>query len=244
MKFVRIKNHFKYGDKSAYTLAELLLVMMLIVMLSSVAIGSILRTQATFQFNAATQAVFSIVREARSFAVTGKAQIDYTDYDGDGCRGGTGYPGYEHLGTCTLALDTPDYVTPANYGVYFDAGNKKLTMFADMHGSTEGVYDAPTASGLMVYEDDMDMHLAEYELPEVYQFFLFPVTTTTVLFSPIFADATFSDPMVASRYFFVFGVEAVSGARKSCMAIQRVAGIPEEYDKVGSASAGTPCGIT
>jgi len=253
--FVRIKKSFLRGVgarganpfKPAFTLVEIILVMTLMMMLSSIAIGSILRTQNTFQFNAATQQVFSIVREARSFAVTGKAQIDYTDYDGDGCRAGDADVLYPHVAPCLLDQGTPDYVTPANYGIHFDTANKKLIMFADMHGSTAGVYNAPVASGLMVYEDGRDMHLAEYQLPDVYQFFLFPVSpavTNTVMFSPIFADTTFDAPLPntpIARYFFVFGVEEATGFRKSCMAIQRVGGIPESYEKVGAVS-GTPCG--
>ncbi len=214
--------------------------MMLIVFMSSVSLAGISRTQATFQFNAAVQMVNSIVREARSFAVTGKAQIDYSDYDGDGCMAGDADALYPHLGVCNPG---PDYVTPANYGVFFNTSNNRLIEFADMHGSVVGQYDPPSVPGLMVYEPGKDMHIAEYTLPEVYRFYLYSGTgtTNTVFFSPIFADTTFHPALspVTTTFFFVFGVEAVSGARESCMAIHRIAGIPEDATK-----AGQPCGTT
>lgn len=227
--------------KNGFTLPELILVMTLIAMLSSIAIGSLLRTNASFQFNAAAQAVNAMVREARSFAVTGKAQIDYSDYDGDGCRASAGDPTYFHTnGSCPPG---PDYVTPANYGAHFNTATNTLTIFADLHDSTVvGAYDEPPA-GLMVYTPGLDMRIAEYTLPDVYQFYIAGGTffTNTVLFSPIFADVSFSPLLapVTTNYFFVFGVEEKSKLRKSCMVIQRVAGIPEESTKVPGIVCGT-----
>ncbi len=213
------------GMKSGFTLLELLLVIIVTLILAGTAINGIIRSQALFQFNAAFQNVSSLMREARSYAVTGKAVIDYTDYDGDGCKeGGAIEP---HTGaSCTAG--TPDYVTPTNYGIHF-SGNK-MTLFADLHGSaTEGGYDAPPA-GFMTYDHGKDMRIAEYELPSEYAFAFNPNNVDTIMYSPIFADTSFNAPVTD---FFVFGVKEPSGNRNRCMAVHKVSGIPEDADKAG-----------
>ncbi|MCA9373977.1 type II secretion system protein, partial [Candidatus Peregrinibacteria bacterium] len=90
-------------ERSGYTLIELILVMVVIGVLTVSAVSGILRSRRILTFNAADQQVGSLVREARSLAVTGKAILDYGDYDNDGLDNGDN-----------------DYVTPAHYGVHFD----------------------------------------------------------------------------------------------------------------------------
>lgn len=211
------------GMKSGFTLLELLLVIIVTLILAGTAINGIIRSQALFQFNAAFQNVSSLMREARSYAVTGKAVIDYTDYDGDGCKKAN-----DHALKCSF-LDTSlnDYVTPANYGIHFS--DNKMTLFADLHGSTtEGGYDTPPA-GFMTYTPGKDMRIAEYELPSEYAFAFDPGTVNTIMYSPIFADTSFNESVTD---FFVFGVEESSGNRNRCMAVHKVSGIPEVADKV------------
>lgn len=236
MKFLKIKID-KIKTKSAFTLVELILVMTIITMLSAISLTSLLSTQATFQFKSTSEQVFGMMREARSLAVTGKAQIDYTDFDEDGCKAGT--VEYKHDPACTEKT-VPDYVTPANYGIYFDTENRKIIMFADMHGSNIGKFDKPAAVGK--YEDTKDLILSEYSLPPNYKFFIYPKLTTTVMFSPIFADTTFETDLSPSQFFWVFGIEENKGFRKSCMAIQRVAGNIEDFNKIGN--IGVSCGET
>lgn len=212
------------GMKSGFTLLELLLVIIVTLILAGTAINGIIRSQGIFQFNGAFQNVSSLIREARSYAVTGKAVIDYTDYDGDGCKEGGAIAA--HDAGCTLVAGTPDYVTPANYGIHF-SGNT-MTLFADLHGSaTEGVYDTPPA-GFMTYAAGKDMRIAEYELPVEYAFAFNPAGVNTIMYSPIFADTSFNDTVTD---FFVFGVKETSGNRNRCMAVHKVSGIPEDAEK-------------
>lgn len=216
--------------RGGFTLVELLLVMMMVILLTAAAIGGIIRSQRTFTFNGADQQVGSLVREARSLAVTGKAVIDYTDYDNDG--------------------DTTDRVTPAHYGIHFDAGSNLLTLFADMHGSgTEGVYDAPTG-GFQVYTAGEDMKIAEYTVPATLDLLVEGsngTTVDTVMFSPIFADTTFYDSagMAAvdllggggsATEFFMYGIRENSQTDplERCMAVHPLSGVAETTAKTST----------
>lgn len=223
--------------RSGFTLVELLLVSILIIFLSASAVLGILRSQRAFRFNSAFQQVGSMVREARSLAVTGRAVIDYTDYDLDGCRNAG-----NHDAGCTMAAGEDDKVTPAHYGIHFNPSNRTLTLFADMHGSgTEGQFDG-TPMGALVFAPGQDMKIAEYTIDPTLDLLVEGsggMLVDTVMYSPIFADTAFYDSVGGSSVdlmptseFFVFGIrENIPPAfRDACLAIHPIAGVAETTD--------------
>lgn len=218
--------------------------MMLVVLLSAAALTGLFRSQRTFTFNGADQQVGALMREARSLAVTGKSVVDYTDYDQDNCKNA----GNHDVG-CTLGATEDDRVTPANYGIHFDAGTGTMTLFADMHLSgTEGQYDAPVGFG---YEVGKDLKISEYTVPATLDLLVARYDTSgptistdidTVMFSPLFADTSFYDPVAGAPVdltgeFFVFGLRenAYSNNRDHCLAIHPIAGVAETTDATGTA---------
>lgn len=236
-----MKNYYSGGRKRAtrngYTLVELIVVVMLIMVLTAAALAGIIRSQRVFRFNAADQQVGAMVREARSLAVTGKAVIDYDDYDNDGCRNaGSHDPG------CGLGAAQDDYVTPAHYGVHFDTTNNMLIVFADMHDSaTVGGYD--NSGDFLEYIPGRDMRIAEYEVDPALDLLVEGSTGTaanTVMYSPLYADTMFSDDTTGvdlTGEFFVFGIRENEGTilRENCLAIHPIAGVPETTDATGAA---------
>lgn len=216
------------ADKGGFTLVELLMVMMMVILLSAAALNGIIRSQRTFTFNGTDQQVGAMVREARSLAVTGKAILDYTDYDQD-----------------MLDDSDNDYVTPAHYGVHFDPATGIMTLFADLHGSgTEGEYDAPTG-GFQVFNMGEDLKIAEYTLPSTLDLLVEGsggAAVDTIMFSPLFADTTFYDSasmmdVDLTGEFFVFGIRENDQASpfERCLAIHPIAGVAETTDATGTA---------
>lgn len=212
----------KEGVKMGFTLIELLLSMMIIVLLAGAAITSVFRSQAIFLFNSASQQAGAFLTEARSLAVAGKAQLDYTDYDEDGDK-----------------ADEGDFVTPANYGVFFDLTDNKIFLFADLHGSgTEGIFDKPDA--IAKFEDGKDFVLSIYELPDGYELLSEAAdgdAVNTILYTPLFADTSFAYNATVEDMegdFFVFGVKEKDGTRERCYAVHPVAGLPETNEFSGT----------
>lgn len=212
-------------ERSGYTLIELILVMVVIGVLTVSAVSGILRSRRILTFSAADQQVGSLVREARSLAVTGKAILDYGDYDNDGLDNGDN-----------------DYVTPAHYGIHFDVGTNTLTLFADLDDSTNvGAYDNTGDFGQ--YLVGRDLKIGEYQVDPSLLILAEGSNGTsanTVMFSPIFADVAFSNtaaPTTLTNEFFVFGLRETSGSvlRDNCLAIHPIAGVPETTDTTGTA---------
>ena len=179
-----------------------------------------------------------MVREARSYAITGKAQPDFTDYDGNKC--------YEASNPANAPGCLGDYVTPANYGVYF--GSNKVDLFADIHQAkttsggtadpnTEGKF-LPSSNGIGQHSTGTDLILSEYQIPNgiTLKINIDGVTgtgsscgssgfcTPSIFYSPIFADFN-TDPTVKNTGFVYIGIS--DGERSSCFKIQRLAGNPE-----------------
>jgi type II secretory pathway pseudopilin PulG len=219
---IQNKIHFKSG----FTLAEFIIVIGILLLLFTLSMRGLVNSQKSFLFNNTAERVIQLVREARSLAVTGKAQPDYTDADKDSA----------------LSTDPNDYVTPAHYGVFFDttAGANKLILFFDVNVGestggdlqTEGIFDAPSAAtGIGQFEAGKDVELAEFALDPSMSFILTPATTNTVMFNPIFADTSFQAALSGTKI-FVFGVKETGGTvdRKRCYKIHLVAGVPEIAD--------------
>jgi type II secretory pathway pseudopilin PulG len=218
--------------KPGFTLVELILVITVTIILMGTAITSLIRSQRTFVFNGAFQEIQTIVREARSFAVTGKAQPDFTDYDGDACKNANG-----HDPDCGLSDSEDDLVTPANYGVFFDVTGRKVVLFADVHG-TAGQFNEPdSGTGIGKYEDGKDVILKVFHLPASLDLIVQPDSggKNAVFFSPIYADVTFK---TEPADFFVFGLKekATVGNRANCIVMHAVSGVPEEMGKVEDAT--------
>jgi type II secretory pathway pseudopilin PulG len=151
-----------HKTRPGFTLFELILVIMLIVFLFSVGLNGMVRTQASYQFNDTVQKVLTMIRKARSYAITGKAMPDYTDFDKDGCKlapedvaeftngtnnyyssSGNAYGHNISSSSYPICLNpsVTDYITPANYGIFFhecranSSYNNRCTinLFADIN---------------------------------------------------------------------------------------------------------------
>jgi len=225
--------------RKGYTLVELLIVIGITVLLLSLAIGGMSNSQKSFTFSNAYERVIQLVREARSSAVTGKATLDYNDYDNDGKK----------------AIDN-DYVTPAAYGIDFYKGTATVpgtvTLFADLHKSTpdpnqrEGTYDPPVPFALNKYQAGKDLAIAQFTLPKPLKLILKGTLPPSlgpvrqqIFFTPIFADVTIQ-PALTNKL-FIFGVsEGTAKGRFRCSQIHPIAGVPEVASNAASAAASNP----
>lgn len=226
------KNKTKNNHQlTGFTLIELVVVITLIIILFAAGITGLITSQRSFIFNNAYQQVISMVREARSLAVSAKAQPDYTDYDQDGLDYQT-----------TPQNGGPDQVTPAHYGVYINTAENTITLFADTHKSNsstqqEGIYDPPPPNQpLQTYSSGHDVKLAEYTLPEDMKFIVNPSDEATILYTPLFADTVWQGSGAMNTPFYVFGIEEIKGLtfRKRCFAIHPVSGVPETTQATGT----------
>lgn len=231
----------RFQTKEGFTLIEIILVVTLTVFLFLATMQSVIGSSQQLRFVNAYQKVLDLVRQARSLAVSGKAQLDYTDYDQDGVND-------------TTANGGPDYVTPAHYGVYFEQApgvngqtTDQVILFADLHPPVipplgppckEGQYDPANMNLNGPNGFGCDVILETYTLPVGVQlkgvsgspYCVTTLSTCAVLFySPIFADASFDPPLhpLPSPQFFVFGVDQGNGQRKHCEKIHAASGIPE-----------------
>lgn len=218
-------------SSSGFTLIELLIVITLLIILFAAAITSLVTSQRSFIFNNAYQQVINTVREARSLAVSAKAQLDYTDYDQDGIDHNT-----------SSQDGGPDQVTPAHYGVFISKTTRTITLFADIHKGTsnnqqEGVYDPPPQEyPLQTYVDGRDLKLAEYSLPAGMEFIINPAEEATILYTPLFADTIWQGPGAMNTPFYLFGIQEITGSnpRKRCFAIHPISGVPETTEATGT----------
>ncbi len=204
--------------RRGFTIIELVIVMAIIVLMFSLGLAGLGNSQKQLLFSNAYERIIQLVREARSNAVTGKATLDYTDYDADGCTDAE-----NHAAACTLLPAENDYVTPANYGVDFDTEAGVVTLFADLHNGNEGTYEAPDLLG--TYESGKDLAIAQFTISAPLKVVLVAGWPRTIFYSPIFAD--FSPNIISPGPFFIFGVSEVAGERYRCSKIHPIAGVPE-----------------
>lgn len=212
---------------SGFTLIEIVLVVALTLFMLTVTVQGFVNSASQFSFANVSQKIEEMVRTARSLAISGKAQIDYTNFDNDTCA--------DNVSTPLCPED--DYVTPANYGVNLQkitaGGNTTytVTLFADNHSATdEKKYNTVPNPTLADYKAGKDIVLETYTLPSNIQMIL-PGggDTATVFFSPIFADLSSDITITNADPFFRFGLYQVSGSvtRKKCSQIHILAGISE-----------------
>jgi prepilin-type N-terminal cleavage/methylation domain-containing protein len=212
MKIQKNRATNRHSFKSGFTLVEIIIVMAIMTILFSMAASGLTGSRSFFTFTNSYERVVQLVREARSDAVTGKAQMDYTDYNQNG--------------------STIDLVTPAGYGINFDttAASAKVTLFVDLHvgaldeDQNEGVYDAPTSIG--AYEAGKDFIMAQFSLdPSL--ILLLQGGPETVIYTPIFADVTFNPALDTGEISMIFGVSEGAAKRHKCSKIHPVSGVPE-----------------
>lgn len=205
-----------------FTLIELIMVIALMLILVVASAQSIISSTNQFRFQNVNDQILNLLREARSLAVSGKAQLDYTDFDKD------------------ILTDVPvngqvDYVTPAHYGVRFihDAeGDEpdKAILFIDNHsvageGSSEGAYD-PRTKSVADYRRGYDIILREVTLPDNIRLSLENGTIDTIFYSPLYADISFS-PLILDNFFNLGLSQSGAVRRERCYVIHKISGIPE-----------------
>ncbi len=235
------------SNRSGFTLVEMIVVLALTLFLFVVALKAVTGSTSQLNFANTHEQVLDLVNQARSLAISGKAQPDYTDFDNDGCTDLANNPLQNVAMPCTAAL--PDMVTPAHYGVHFHISSDPLnpydtvTLFVDNHAlasgggsgnGKEGVFDAADLSSLPGdYWLGKDIVLQQLTIPSGLHLFNLPgnagnVTDTSIFYSPIFADMAFDVPLQQNQ-FFTFGLQQTAGgiSRQRCTRIQLLAGIPE-----------------
>lgn len=207
----------KTKSKPGFTLMELLLVVMIVVIVVGLSMSSLLQSQSVQVFNNSFGKLFSLVNNARSQAITGKGQLDFTDYDRD------------HLNHTNS-----DYVTPANYGVRFDvSGTPNVRLFADINpplsGSTgsAGQFDMTGD-----YKTGKDLVLDSLDLPSTITLLVkdgdySTPSSSSIFYSPNYADIQYEDlTMGASPFLKIQLTDTLTTACKQ-IKIHKLAGIPE-----------------
>lgn len=207
-----------------FTLIELLLVMGVTVLLLLVGIQSIIGSTSQLVFINNYEKVLDLITQARSLAISGKAQLDYTDFDHDTCK---------DVPTGLVPCIIPDFVTPAHYGVHFEhdavKGLYSVVLFADMHTGAvclEGSFDPSPLKGNLA--QGCDVVLESFELAKGLEFLNIPPAPFTIFYSPIFADVSF-DAVLPKDPFFSIGMKQTNAPveRQRCSQIHKLAGIIE-----------------
>ncbi len=248
-------------DFEAYTLIEIVIVLALTLFLLTATMQSVFGTTQQFAFNNAYGQIDTLVRTARSLAVTGKAQLDYVNYDLDGCDANGPTDLIVPPETCPAG---GDYVTPANYGVYFEhhvladpATPDRVVLFADMHTKPGGAvttsnckenqFDDPAIASNST-ADGCDIVLDSFAVaPSNILLNGFTrangcggdLLCATIFYSPIFADFSAKPALdIKTNAFFIFGVSQIVGTlnRTHCEKIHVFAGIPEPFEATEDAN--------
>lgn len=216
---------FRNKKQKAFTLIELIIVMGILVIVVAISFNSLVKSQDFQIFNNNFIKLQSLVNNARSQAITGKGQLDFTDFDHDLCNNTGAMSG----GSCTA----PDYVTPANYGIRLDttAGSANIRLFADINppatGATglKGRFDGGTA-----YSTGDDVVLDSLNLPTGISLEVVDSSGTktsgSMFFSPNYADISF-DGLSVSPFLKLRLRENGGTAQCKQIKIHKLAGIPE-----------------
>jgi type II secretory pathway pseudopilin PulG len=212
-----------------FTLIEIIIVIALTLLLLTATLQTIIGSTAQLTFINNTEKVLDLFRQARSLAIAGKAQLDYTDFDKDNVND-------------TSLNGGPDYVTPAHYGVHFHHADSPLTpdtvtLFIDNHEVTgenpkEGRFDKSPTNDALNYRKGYDIILEEYALPPEIRFINLPENDVTLFYSTLLADISFDPLLSDNTAFFSFGLEQKSGSaitamRQRCFQMHKLAGIAE-----------------
>jgi len=221
-------------QKSGFTLIELILVMLIISVIAAISLSTLLGTQAGQAFNNNFDSLLSFLNNARTDAITGKGQTDFTDFNG--------------------INGTTDLVTPANYGVNFNttAGAAKVQLFADINPPKTGTISGARLrfdSGINNNTGD-DLVLKSYTFPNNLSLAIFAADTaappimvaatnpanSSVFYSPLYADIyaenikidqSNSAPLTSYPFILIQLKENASPFRCRQIKIHQLAGVPE-----------------
>lgn len=219
MEFLRFIKRTKRLHSPGFTLIEILLVMALTVILLTVTLQSTVGSAAQINFANSYDKVLDMIRQARSLAISGKAQEDYTNFDGD---------------------PATNLLTPAGYGVYFHHvpnGQDSVVLFIDNHALNhqagfEGVYNSSVSAN--DYAAGNDIILDTFNLPAGIQFFNFAgeanQNDATLIYKPIFADVIFQPEIPGN--IFTFGLQQTGSnvERTHCVQLHKLSGIAENAE--------------
>lgn len=212
------------GAISGFTLIELVIAMAVIVIVAGIALNSLGGSQSFQIFNNNFEKLFGMINNARSMAISGKGQLDYTDADNDGCTDSNKATG----ATCTV----PDHVTPANYGVYFNSsGTPNVELFSDTNPPTSGVTGAKGSFDVGTnYIGGDDTVLGSLILPSNLSLGVMDGTDVisssgSIFFSPNYADISFEN-LTATPF---LNIELKDSKSTLCrmISIHKLAGVPE-----------------
>jgi len=206
--------------RAGFTLIELVIVMGILVIVLGLSMSSMLQSQSVQVFNNTFGKLFSLVNNARSLAITGKGQLDYTDYDRD---------------TKNYLSSPADYVNPANYGVRFDtaAGSVNVRLFADINppqSSGTGQKGRFDAGG--VYTTGDDLVLDSLTLPNKISLAVHDGSssqaTPSIFYGMKYADMTFEGLNVNAGSPFI-RIQLTDQQTTTCrqIRIHKLSGIPE-----------------
>lgn len=222
---------FPAAKKNAFTLIEILIVMALMIMLAAAGLTSLVSSQRTMTYLNTDEKILSLFRNARTYAVTGRAVQDLSDYDND--------------------TDITEMITPANYGINFTtaAGATKVSMFADMRDRAaplnEGIYNDPGGFSYVAGKDLLQMtYNVDPSITVKWYCTALNPHPDTVLFSPIYADVKFDPPVTTDcspNNLFYFGICQASTNAKKCYGIHPIAGNPEPVTCPSGMFATTGC---
>lgn len=226
------------GVRPGFSLAEMILVVALTLFLLTVTVQGFVNSASQFSFANAAQKVEEMVRTARSLAISGKAQLDYTDFDKDGCFDDITRNTSTSCPFPTPEPQQPDYVTPAHYGVHLGkttvgtVDTYTATLFADTHSTpaNEGKFNHP-GDTVSDFQAGGDVVIDQFVLPSAMTLIIpgSSGTSASVFFSPIFADLSADFTITSADPFFRYGVTQIAGDinRKRCFQIHVLAGISE-----------------
>lgn len=213
-------------SRSAFTLVEILLGIGVTMILFLAAMQTVIGSSSQLSYINTSNKVLDMIRQARSLAISGKAQLDHTDFDDD------------QLNYLTPAPNGPDQVTPANYGVYLHHLNNntdEAILFADNHGvaagGVEGKFDlgpsTPNGQTSTDFVNGYDIILEKFTLPKDIHLVFLPNNATSIFYSPIFADVKFDPSPAGPQFIFGFDQNTPTITRKGCFLIHISSGIPE-----------------
>ncbi len=207
-----------YPTRKAYSLIELLIVIGIIVIVLAFSLNALSQSQSTQLFSNNFAKLFSLISNARSQAITGKGQLDFTDFDHD---------------TRTNLSSPPDYVTPANYGIHFQTDSApQVVLFADINPPESGAmgarlrYDEGTT-----YDLGQDVVLDSLYLPEGtildVQDGTGAKTSGSIFYSPNYADINFENLDVSTSPFITIKLSNPKLMGCRIITMHKLAGIPE-----------------
>ena len=205
----------KQKNKKGFTLIELLIVMGIMAILFAATITGVANAQRVVVFNNNFEQLINMVRIARSYAITGKAVADATNYTGD----------------------ANNQVTPAHFGVNYK--DNIASLFADIHANktnnipVEGEYQPCDVTNIFpgcdILMDQLDLNGNKLKISLTDEKNNSSSNTNTVLFTPLYADISFNPALPNNSFALKIKMETTDQPVMSrCILLNNVSGIPEE----------------